>query len=147
MVIWKQLEQSKDDILLWAIEAQKNMQEAIDNLTDTEIAKIKLDKFRNELQPNMNNEVSLETKMDQLKNLNTDKEIISLKEWKTELEKELEYATNIANDLENALGNLGESSKKIREDIKKNIDCLNTIREELFKCEDTSGTDDNYMKN
>ena len=46
LVIWRQIEQSRDDFVTWLEDAKKNMQEAIDNLSDTEIAKIKLEKYR-----------------------------------------------------------------------------------------------------
>ena len=46
LVIWRQIEQSRDDFVTWREDAKKNMQEAIDNLSDTEIAKIKLEKYR-----------------------------------------------------------------------------------------------------
>ena len=46
LVIWRQIEQSRDDFVTWLKDAKKNMQEAIDNLSDTEIAKIKLEKYR-----------------------------------------------------------------------------------------------------
>ena len=44
--------------------------------------------------------------------------------------------------MESALGNLGESSKVIKDEIKKTIDSLNKIREQMLKCEDTSGSDE-----
>ena len=44
--------------------------------------------------------------------------------------------------MESALGNLGESSKIIKDEIKKSIDSLNKIREQMLKCEDTSGSDE-----
>ena len=87
----------------------------------------------------MSNKTGIEQKIEQLVKLNSDKNIDALTKLKISLESEIEETERIANELEGALGNLGESSKLINQEIKKNIDKLNKVREEFFKSEDTSG--------
>merc|ERR1712013_975863 len=142
LVVWKQIEQSRDDIMSWTADTQKNIQEAIDNLSDAEIAKVKLEKYKNEISPTMSNK----SKIEQLIKLNSDRNVDALTKLKTSLESEIEETERIANELEGALGNLGESSKLIKEEIKKNIDKLNKVREEFLKSEDTSGSDEQLFE-
>ena len=106
---------NRDDFSTWREDAKKNMQEAIDNLSDTEIAKIKLEKYR--------------------------RPIIKIKcrqgNWfyqklQNKIEVDIEETNDIANELESALGKLGESSKIIKDEIKKSIDSLNKIREQML---------------
>ena len=75
LVIWRQVEQSRDDFNVWLTGAKNNMQEALDNLADTELAKIKLEKYRSELGLNLANKSGIEAKTDQLLKLNSDAKI------------------------------------------------------------------------
>merc|ERR1712013_370603 len=75
LVVWKQIEQSRDDIMSWTADTQKNIQEAIDNLSDAEIAKVKLEKYKNEISPTMSNKSGIEQKIEQLIKLNSDRNI------------------------------------------------------------------------
>ena len=122
LVIWKQIEQSRDDILSWSADTQKNLQEAIENLSDTEIANVKLQKYRNEVNPMMSNKGSIEQKIEQLLKVNSDKKIDTLSKIKSALDLKLEETERICNELKGALGNLGESSELIKEEIKRKID-------------------------
>ena len=88
----------------------------------------------------MSNKSSIEQKIEQLLKLNSDKKIDALSKIKSALDSELEETERMCNELEGALGNLGESSELIKEEIKRNIDKLNKVREQFLKSEDTSGT-------
>ena len=142
LVIWKQLEQQTDDIFGWLADAKSNMKDALANVTDSDIAKIRLEKFRSELNSNLSSKTSIETKIGQIKSLNQNKEIPSLNKLVATIDDEIKETKRLSSDLENALGNLGESSLLIKEEVKATIEELNKIREELLKCEDTSGSDE-----
>ena len=142
MVIWKQMDQQSDDLLGWLADAKTNMAEALANVTDSEIAKIRLEKFKAELNANLATKTAIEAKVEQIKGFNENKEIVSLKDHIDMLDNEIKEVRRIASDLEAALGNLGESSLMIKEEVKATIEELNKIREDLLKCEDTSGSDE-----
>ena len=142
MVIWKQMDQQSDDLLGWLNDAKTNMKEALANVTESEIAKIRLEKFKSELNTNLASKTAIEAKIEQIRGFNNQKEIASLKEHVDNIDKEIKETKRIASDLEEALGNLGESSLMIKEEVKATIEELNKIREDLLKCEDTSGSDE-----
>ena len=91
-------------------------------MSDTEIANVKLQKYRNEVNPMMSNKSSIEQKIEQLLKVNSDKKIDTLSKVKSAQDSKLEETERMCNELEGALGNLGESSKLIKEEIKRNID-------------------------
>ena len=112
-------------------------------MSDTEIANVKLQKYRNEVNPMMSNKSSIEQKIEQLLKVNSDKKIDALSKIKYALDSKLEETERMCNELEGALGNLGESSKLIKEEIKRNIDRFGSG---LLKSEDTSGTDEQLFQ-
>ena len=142
LVIWKQLEQQSDDLHGWIADAKTNMNEALDNITDSDIAKVRLDKFKSELNNNLTLKTAIEAKIKQIKALNNEKEIDSLVTLLSDIDKDIKEAKKLSSSLEDALGNLGESSQMIKEEVKATLEELNKIREDLLKCEDTSGTDE-----
>ena len=72
LVIWKQLEQQSDDLHGWISDAKKNMNEALENITDSDIAKVRLEKFKAELSSNLASRTVIEGKMNQIKTLNNE---------------------------------------------------------------------------
>jgi nesprin-1 len=90
----------------------------------------------------MTNKAGIEAKMDQLVKLNSDLSIMSLDKMKVDMNTDIEEANDIAQELESSLGSHNESSKLIKKDIKSMTHSLTKVREELLKCEDTSGTDE-----
>merc|ERR1712083_222929 len=118
LVIWKQVEQTHDEFLNWISDIKQGMLDALDNLSDSELAKLKLTKYRNELPQYDSIKGGIETKAKQLKELNKEKEIEALGQLSARIDKELEATDKVSNDLENALGNLSQSSRNIKEEIK-----------------------------
>ena len=142
LVIWRQVEHSRDDFNIWMTGSKKNMQEALENLSDTDLAKIKLEKFKSELTVSLTNKAGIEAKIDQLVKLNAEKPIESLEKLKETMKADVEEANIIAQDLESSLGSHSDASKLIKQEVKSMAHSLTKVREELLKCEDTSGTDD-----
>ena len=146
LVIWKQIEQSRDDIKTWTADTKSNLQEALDNMSDAEIAKIKIEKYRNELNPYINIKTGMEQKSSQLVKLNNNKEVAALDTIKLNIDEELTEVETLAVELESALGNLGESANIIKDEMKSTFEKLNIIREGILKCEDTTGTDEQLFE-
>ena len=146
LVIWKQIEQSRDDIKTWTADTKSNLQEALDNMSDAEIAKIKIEKYRNELNPYINIKTGLEQKSAQLVKLNNNKDVAALETIKLNIDEELNEVESLAVDLESALGNLGESANIIKDEMKSTFEKLNIIREGILRCEDTAGTDEQLFE-
>ena len=74
--------------------------------------------------------------------LNSDAKIESLDKMKENMNADIEEANSIAQELESSLGSHNESSKLIKDDIKRLAKSFTRVREALLKCEDTSGTDE-----
>ena len=91
-------------------------------MSDTGIANVRLQKYRNEVNSMMSNKGSIEQRIEQLLKVNSDKKIDTLSKIKSALDLKLEETERMCNELKGALGNLGESSELIKEEIKRNID-------------------------
>ena len=91
-------------------------------MSDTEIANVRLQKYRNKVNPMMSNKGSIEQRIEQLLKVNSDNKIDTLSKIKSAQDSKLEETERMCNELEGALGNLGESSELIKEEIKRNID-------------------------
>ena len=91
----------------------------------------------------MSNKGSIEQRIEQLLKVNSDKKIGTLSKIKSALDSKLEETERMCNELEGALGNLGESSKLIKEEIKRNIDKFGSS---FWKSEDISGTDEQLFQ-
>ena len=75
----------------------------------------------------MSNKGSIEQRIEQLLKVNSDKKIGTLSKIKSALDSKLEETERMCNELEGALGNLGESSELIKEEIKRNIDRFGSV--------------------
>ena len=142
LVLWKQVEQQADDMLNWLMDSKVNMKEALSNITDSELATMKMKKFRSELQTNVLQKETLVTKINQIKEHNNNQDVKSLSDMLEKYDAEMKETKKCASELENALGNIGESSQMIKEEIKSTIEEMNKLREDLLKCEDSSGSDE-----
>merc|ERR1711915_240810 len=110
-----------DDMIMWAKESQKNLKDAIDNLSDSDIGKMRLEKFRSEIETYKSNIANMEAKSKQLLKLNGEKEVFSLQTIRYDLDSEVSKASELSGELETSLESLGESSKNIKDEIRKNI--------------------------
>ena len=128
IVVWKQIEQSNDDILAWVKDTKSNLEEALSTLSDTELAKIRLEKYKNDLNQYNSLKTGLEQKGQQLKKLNADKDNGAVANLSAEIESQLLELAALAADLESALGNLGESATQIKEEMKAIMGKLGIIR-------------------
>ena len=146
LVIWKQIEQTRDDIVSWTSDTKNNLQEALENLSDSELAKIKIEKYKNDLNQYSTLKNGLEQKIMKLKKLNGDKECLATSKIISELEETFIQTEALATDLENNLGSLGDSANLIREEMKSIMEKLTIIREGILKCEDMSGSDDQLFE-
>ena len=142
LVLWKQVEQQADDMLNWLMDSKMNMKEALSNITDSELAAMKMKKFKSELQTQVQLRETLQTKINQIKEHNSQQEVKSLEDMLKKYDNEMKETKRFASELENALGNIGESSQMIRDEIKSTIEEMNKIREDLLKCEDSTGSDE-----
>ena len=146
IVVWKQIEQTGDEILAWITDTKSNLQEALSTLSDTELAKIRLEKYKNDLNQYNSLKMGLKQKGKQLKKLNNEKENEAVPKISAEIEDQLLELATLATDLESALGNLGESAHLIKEEMKSIMGKLGIIREGILRCEDMSGSDEQLFE-
>ncbi len=141
LVLWRQLEQSKDEMLSWVNEAEAGMADALKNVSDAEVARVKLNKYKHELPAYANIKNGIDQKIDQLRNANPNEDVPELDDIEVHLDQRLQKAEETAKQLEKAIGHVGDSAKEVRDDIKQATDCLAKIREQVAKCDDMSGSD------
>ncbi len=141
LVVWRQLQQSKDELLNWIADAKGGMQDALSNVSDAELARIKLSKYTNELPAYLNMKKGIDQKIEQLQKLNKDLPPSVFKDLSDAIEKELGEAEELSKELNSTLGDLGANTKSVRDAMKEILDRLSKLREQAIKCDDTSGDD------
>ncbi len=141
LVIWRQMQQSKDELLNWLKDVKDGMKDALSNVSDAELARIKLSKYTNELPSYLNIKTGIDQKVAQLQKMNEKLPKSALDEFTKVINKELDAADDASKRLSAALGDLSANTKEIREGMKDVLDKLAKLREQSIKCDDTSGTD------
>ena len=145
LVMWKQIEQSREEITTWTEDTKNNLKGALENLSDTELAKIKLEKYKSDVNQYTSIRAALDQKILKLKQLNNEKEVTSAPAIISKLDNDLAEIEGMAADLESAIGNLGESANTIKEEMKSITGKLTIIREGIMKCEDVSMISDEQL--
>ncbi len=142
LVVWRQLQQSQDELANWIADAKSGMQEALGNVADAELARIKLSKYTNELPAYLNMKKGIKQKIVQLQNMNKDLPPSVFSEISSAIDDDLREAEAASKELSDTLGDLGADTKSVRDAMKEVLDTLSKLREQSIKCDDTSGDDE-----
>ena len=139
LIIWKQIEESKNEVLRWLGETSDALSRATQDLSDVEIGQSKLNRYKDELPANYNLKNSIISKTAQLIKLNDGKQIPTLESLNKLLEDEFAHVKGIAGKLEDIACTVGEQEKNVRDEMKKAGDTISRIREAIIKCDDLTG--------
>ncbi|XP_063222936.1 muscle-specific protein 300 kDa isoform X4 [Bacillus rossius redtenbacheri] len=139
IIIWKQIEESKNEVLHWLSETSDGLSNALENMSDSDGGQARLNKYKDELPSYYNLKTSIVTKTSQLMKLNDGKPIPTLDSLNKLLDDEFLDIKNVADKLEDIACMFGEREKNIRDDIKKASDSITKIREALIRCDDLTG--------
>ncbi|XP_039285327.1 nesprin-1-like [Nilaparvata lugens] len=139
LVIWKQIDDSKNDLLQWLGTTNSRLGEAVNNMTDTASGQNVLTAYKNELTKQQAVRASIASKTQQLVELNKDKSIPTLESLSKLLDDEFAEVAELAGKLENVTSTFGDGEKKIKKDMKSASSEINKIREQLIKCDNLTG--------
>ncbi|GLH12194.1 Uncharacterized protein GBIM_16929 [Gryllus bimaculatus] len=139
LIIWKQIDDSKDEVIHWLEDTNNTLSTALNSLSDADNSMAQLNRYKDELPTYYNIKVSIATKSSQLVKLNNGKPILTLDSLNSLLDEQFIYLKSIADKLEDIACTFNEQEKGICEDIKKASDSITKIRESVIKCDDLTG--------
>lgn len=139
LIIWKQIDESKNEVLRWLGETSDALSNASQDLFDVESGLSRLNRYKDELPAHYNLKTSIVSKTAQLVKLNDGKQIPTLESLNTLLEDEFAHIKGIADKLEEITCTVGEQEKNVRDEMKKASDTITKIREAVIRCDDLTG--------
>jgi nesprin-1 len=139
LIIWKQIDEAKNEVLRWLRETSDALSDAALNLSDIESGQCKLSRYKDELPAHYNLKTSVISKTTQLVKLNDGKQIQTLESLNKLLEDEFAHVKGIADKLEDITCMVGEQESSVRDELKKASVTITKIREAVIKCDDLTG--------
>ncbi|CAG2061276.1 unnamed protein product, partial [Timema podura] len=139
LIVWKQIDESKNEVLHWLGETSEALSNGIENLSDIDGGQSRLTRYKDELPTHYNLKTSIISKTSQLVKLNNGKPIPTLDSLNKLLEDEFADVKNIADKLESIAYTFSEKEKSIKSNIKFTGDSISKLREALIKCDDLTG--------
>lgn len=139
MVIWKQINEAKNELLQWLGETNAALSDAAENVTDSEIGQTHLAAYKNDLESKQNLRTSVKAKTAQLAQIHKGKQIPTLLSLEKLLDEEFDEVAKLAKKLGDITSKFGQSEKSIKDNIKATGDKVGHIREKLIKCDNLTG--------
>lgn len=146
-VIWKQVNQTKDNILQWLTDVNIDLLDCTSNFDDIENIKNKLVKYSEEKEFNLDLKDNIVEKVKKLKSLNGNKPILTLDSLCKLLNDQFTGVECIASNLTGLLTDYSQQEEKIRIEIKKRTTEINQIRENVIKCDNLNNELDALLVN
>ncbi|GBO98724.1 Nesprin-1 [Eumeta japonica] len=137
-IVWRQIDDTKNQIVSWLSETGQNLSNACDNL-EIRFGQNHLTKYKEELPLYMGLKNSIKAKCEQISNLNKNipmSQVISIIDY---LDNEFETLKNIAANLEDAVSSLESKETKLKDKIKKLTDTVSKVRDDIIRCDDMTG--------
>lgn len=139
MVIWKQIDETKNDLLQWLGQTHVALTDANDNFTDTEVGQACLASYKKDLESKLNSQSGIKSKCAQLVQMHNGKSIPTLVSLEKLLDDEFSDLAQLARKLENLTTTFGQDESKIKDNIKSLNDKLGDIRDKMMKCDNLTG--------
>jgi nesprin-1 len=139
VIVWKQIDESKNEIVQWLGETSDALSNASQDLSDVESGQSKLNRYKDELPALHNLKASVISKTAQLVKLNEGKQIPTLESLNTLLEDEFAHVKGLADKLEDITCTVGEQERSVRDDMKRASDAITKLREAVIACDDLTG--------
>lgn len=146
VIIWKQIDDSKYELERWLNETIDVLSTACECLDDAENGQSKLSKYREELPTQELVRQGILTKTEQLLKLNNGNEIPTLSTLNQTLDEQFKSVYGLAEKLDSMTSSFIEKENKIRQELKHTSDLISNVREEIIKCDDLTG-DNNEILN
>lgn len=139
VIIWKQIEESKSELIKWLTNTNEALTTAFERLMDAENCQIRLIRYREELPGYQQVYQNIVTKIEQLVKLNNNSDIPTLNSLHQLLDDQFKVVKTSAEKLESLTSTLNERERTIRQEMKRCGDLISKIRENIIKCDDLTG--------
>lgn len=139
LLLWRNIEGTRDELEKWLGDTGDSLQETQAGLGNSELARMRLGQYKDELGDKFNAQVGLTSKAKQLQKL-AGKELPALQGLVESLEGKFRGLASLSKDLEKSLGSFEDKEQEIKSDLKGNTESLIKLKEVISKCEDRSGT-------
>lgn len=139
VIIWKNLEDTKNRLLQWLNEQNAAMISAAEKPNEVELAQARLTKYKEELPGYLSLKQSIPKKYDQLIKLSNVTEIPTLESCMKLFDDQFAEVSKNVEKLENLTSTFNKKENNIRNDIKNVGNEISNLREEIIKCEDLTG--------
>lgn len=139
VIIWKNLEDTKNKLLQWLNEQNAAMINASEKPNEVELAQARLTKYKEELPGYLSLKQSIPKKYEQLIKLSNVKEIPTLETCMKLFDDQFAEVSKNVENLEKLTSAFNKKENHIRDDIRNVGNQISNLREEIIKCEDLSG--------
>lgn len=145
-VIWNQIEDNKNELILWLTETNQSLCDAADNTLEIEFGPIRLNKYKTELPTYTGISEDINEKITELTNMNKGITIPSLAALKKDLKDQFRILEDNSLRLQSIASTFDEQEKDLRKAIKVSGEAVTKLREALIKCDDMSGDNNKIMQ-
>lgn len=138
LIVWRQIDDTKNQVVTWLSETGQNLANACDNL-EIRFGQNHLVKYKEELPIYLGLKSSIKAKCEQITNLNKNIPMGQVSSIIDYLDNEFEALQSLADNLESAVSSLESRENKLKDQIKRLSDNISKIRDDIIKCDDMSG--------
>lgn len=136
--VWRQIDDTKNQVLAWLSETGQNLANACDNL-EIRFGQNHLTKYKEELPVYVSLKNSIKAKCEQITNMNKNiptGQVTSIVDY---LDKEFAALQSLADNLDSAVCSLESKENKLKDNIKRLSDSVSKIRDDIIQCDDMTG--------
>lgn len=138
LIVWRQIDDTKNQVVTWLSETGQNLANACDNL-EIRFGQNHLTKYKEELPLYLGMKNSIKAKCEQITNLNKNIPMGQVTSIIDYLDNEFEALHQLAINLENAVSSLESKENKLKDKIKQLSDTVSKIRDDIVQCDDMTG--------
>ncbi|KAK3930234.1 Nesprin-1 [Frankliniella fusca] len=138
LVIWRQIEEAKSELLQWLSETSGGLTLS-GTLSDAETTRQRLARYQEELPMKQSLQASIEAKHEQLVKLNEGRPVPTLDALVRLLREQFAHVRGIAEQLDSAASSLEKQEAAVRAEMKSVGDSVSRVREAVIKCDDLTG--------
>lgn len=138
LIVWRQIDDTKNQVVTWLSETGQNLANACDNL-EIRFGQNHLTKYKEELPLYLGLKNSIKAKCEQITNLNKNIPMGQVTSIIDYLDNEFEALHQLAINLENAVSGLESKENKLKDKIKHLSDTVSKIRDDIVQCDDMTG--------
>lgn len=138
LIVWRQIDETKNQVINWLSETGQNLANACDNL-EIRFGQNHLTKYKEELPIYVGLKNSIKAKCEQITNLNKNIPVGQVSSITDYLDKEFNALHQLANNLEAAVSSLESKENKLKDNIKRLSDSVSKTRDDIIQCDDMTG--------